>query len=262
VRCVGFNYDTVTGLVISTHRTPAGGLRVTLRVVVVACSPFGQPSLPTDDPIDLRLCLSRLGPEMITNQSVTFFDTQFQKQVANNDFALNPFEKTALPYMHGRVLDLGCGMGNLSIEAARHGAKVLAVDASSTAIERIQKTAAAENLAIDTVLADIGNYEIAGQFDTVVAIGLLMFFKREKALALLAGIQRHVAGQGLAIVNVLTEGTTFMGMFEPGNYYLFGQSELEDRFKGWKILHSAHDGFDAPENTRKEFSTVVAQRLK
>ena len=30
---------------------------------------------------------------MITNQSITFFDTQFQKQVANNDFALNPFEK-------------------------------------------------------------------------------------------------------------------------------------------------------------------------
>ena len=77
---------------------------------------------------------------------------------------------------------------------------------------------------------------------------------------MLAGIQEHVADQGLAIINVLTEGTTFMGMFEPGNYYLFGQNELEDRFKGWKILHSVHDGFDAPGNTRKEFSTVVAQK--
>ena len=198
---------------------------------------------------------------MITNQSITFFDTQFQKQVANNDFALNPFEKTALPFVHGRALDLGCGMGNLSIEAARRGANVLAVDASSAAIERIQKTAAAEKLAIEAVLADIGNYEITGRFDTVIAIGLLMFFQREKARALLADIQEHVADQGLAIINVLTEGTTFMGMFEPGNYYLFGPSELEDRFKGWKILHSIRDSFDAPENTRKEFSTVVAQKL-
>jgi len=196
----------------------------------------------------------------MTNQSVTFFDTQFQKQVASNDFALNPFEKAALPFVRGRVLDLGCGMGNLSIEAARSGANILAVDASSTAIEQIQKTASAEHLAIDAVQANIGNYKINGQFDTVIAIGLLMFFKREKALALLADIQEHVAGQGTAIINVLTEGTTFMGMFEPGNYYLFGQRELENRFKGWNVLHSIRDSFDAPGKTKKEFSTVVAQK--
>jgi len=35
-----------------------------------------------------------------------------------------------------------------------------------------------------------------------------------------------VAERGLAIVNVLTEGTTYMGMFEPGNYYLFGRDVL------------------------------------
>lgn len=38
--------------------------------------------------------------------------------------------------------------------------------------------------------------------------------------------------QGLAIINVLTEGTTFMGMFKPNNYYLWGRRELEDQFKG------------------------------
>ena len=197
---------------------------------------------------------------MSTNQSIAFFDTQFQKQVASNDFALNPFEKIALPFVHGHVLDLGCGMGNRSIEAARRGANVLAIDASSAAIERIQKTALAENLAIHAALADIGNYEITGQFDTIVAIGLLMFFERGKALALLAHIEEHVAGQGTAIINVLTEGTTFMGMFDPGHYYLFGRSELEEQFKGWNILRSIHDSFDAPGNTTKEFSTVIAQK--
>ncbi len=197
---------------------------------------------------------------MTTNQSVTFFDTQFQKQVAGNDFALNPFEKVALPFVRGHVLDLGCGMGNLSVEAARRGANVLAVDASGAAIERVRKTALAENLAIDAVLADIGAYEITGRFDTIVAIGLLMFLKREKALALLADMQEHVVEQGFAIINVLTEGTTFMGMFEPNNYYLFGRRELEDQFKGWNILRSVHDSFDAPGNTKKEFSTVIAQK--
>jgi tellurite methyltransferase len=44
------------------------------------------------------------------NRSIDFFDTQFRKQVANRDFALNPFESAVLPFVRGRVLDLGCGL--------------------------------------------------------------------------------------------------------------------------------------------------------
>jgi len=194
------------------------------------------------------------------NQSSKFFDTQFQKQVAGNDLALNPFENLALPFLRGCVLDLGCGLGNLGIEAARRGSEVMAVDASETAIKRIKEVASAENLKIDAIQAEIGRWPIAGKFDTIIAIGLLMFFKQENALALLAAIQEHVADQGVTVINVLIDGTTYMGMFEPGNYYLFGPNELEDRFKGWSILLSRHDSFDAPENTKKEFATIVAQK--
>lgn len=199
---------------------------------------------------------------MNTNQSITFFDTQFQKQVAGGDFALNPFEKVALPFVRGRVLDLGCGLGNLSIEAARRGAEVVAVDASATAIERIRKVAAEEKLNITPVLADVGSFAITGKFDTVIAIGLLMFFPRGNALTLLSNIQEHVADGGLAIVNTLIEGTTFMGMFEPGHYCLFGRDELQQHSRGWKLLLDTHDSFDAPQNTRKEFSTIVARKNK
>jgi len=194
------------------------------------------------------------------NPTVAFFDAQFERQTRAADFALNPFEKLALPFLHGRILDMGCGLGNLSIEAARRGAEVMAVDASATAIERIRKVAAAEKLKITPVLADAGSYAISGQFDTVIAIGLLMFFPRGKALALLSNIQEHVAEGGLAIVNTLIEGTTFMGMFEPGHYCLFGRDDLRQHFSGWKLLLDTHDGFDAPQSTRKEFSTIVAQK--
>jgi tellurite methyltransferase len=65
---------------------------------------------------------------------------------------------------------------------------------------------------------------------------------------------------GRAVINVLTEGTTYLGMFEPGRYYLFGRNEVEERFKGWSVLLSQHDSFDAPGNTKKEFATIVARK--
>jgi tellurite methyltransferase len=197
---------------------------------------------------------------MKPNSSITFFDTQFRKQVAANDFSLNPFEQRALPLLSGRVLDYGCGLGNLSLEAARRGCDVVAMDASSAAIERIRKTAVEENLRIEAVASDVANDPIAGKFDTIVAIGLLMFFPRDKALQLLGEIQDHVVNGGIAIVNVLIEGTTFMGMFEPGNYYLFGRNELRKRFDGWEIVLDDYDRFDAPGGTRKEFSTIAARK--
>lgn len=197
---------------------------------------------------------------MATKHSVSFFDTQFQKQVSERNFALNPFEQAALAHLSGSVLDLGCGLGNLSIEAARRGASVAAVDASPTAIAHIQQVAAEEKLALQGVQADLENYRITGQFDTIVAIGLLMFFGKERALQLLEEIQQHVKPGGRAVVNVLIEGTTYMGMFQPGHYYLFGRDELERRFAGWKVLEMTYQTFPVPENTEKVFATIIAQK--
>jgi tellurite methyltransferase len=194
------------------------------------------------------------------NRSIDFFDTQFRKQVAGADFVLNPFEQATLPFVHGRVLDLGCGLGNLAIAAARQGARVVAVDASLTAIVRIVQVSLAEKLGMAGVFADVAAYRPAGQYDTIVAIGLLMFMRREPALELLSEIAHHVAPGGRAIVNVLLEGTTYMAMFDPQTCCLFGRDEIERHFAGWQIELSRHEGFEAPGNTRKEFSTVVARK--
>lgn len=74
---------------------------------------------------------------MATTGSVQFFDVQFRRQDAAKEFALNPFEVRALPFIQGDLLELGCGLGNLSIAAAGKGARVLALDASPAAIKSI-----------------------------------------------------------------------------------------------------------------------------
>lgn len=192
--------------------------------------------------------------------SVNFFDAQFQRQVSAGDLSLNPFEETALPHLRGRVLDFGCGMGNLALAAARRGCSVVALDGSSAAINHLQSMAKRESLAIDAIQADLRNFEVREDFDTIVCIGLLMFFECEAAFRSLANLQAHVRPGGTAVISVLVEGTTYMDMFDPEGHCLFSRKELERRFAGWNILHSESRDFPAPGNRVKSFATLVARK--
>ncbi|MFA7269563.1 MAG: class I SAM-dependent methyltransferase [Sterolibacterium sp.] len=193
------------------------------------------------------------------HDAVRFFESQFRRQVESGDFALNPFEQLALGYAKGTLLDLGCGLGNLALAAARRGCRVTALDASGTAIDHLRVAALKEGLPIEASLADLSNWSDSRKFDTVVAIGLLMFFPRDRALSLLDSLRDGVAPGGCCIVNVLVEGTTYLDMFEPAHFHLFTTAELEATFGGWRIHVKQRDGFDAPGGSRKEFLTIVAQ---
>ena len=197
---------------------------------------------------------------MNTNRSIDFFDQQFQHQARVADHTLNPFELAAIPHVHGRVLDYGCGMGNLAFAAAERDCSVLALDASMAAITHIQQRAANEALPVCGAVADLRDYELDEDFDTVVSIGLLMFFDCPTAFRALSKLQSRVRQGGVAVVNVLVEGTTYLDMFDGDKHCLFSRAEMEARFRGWHILHAEFSDFDAPGGTKKAFATVIARK--
>lgn len=197
---------------------------------------------------------------MDSNRSVAFFDEQFRRQIAAGDYALNPFETAALPHLHGDVLDYGCGLGNLAVQAAGRGCSVLALDASDTAIAHLRELAERESLPLRAAAADLRSFELTEDFDAVVCIGLLMFFDCPTALAQLSHLQQHLRPGGVAIVNVLVEGTTFMDMFSPEGHCLLGRDDWLERFAGWELIGCEQQDFPAPGGTRKVFVTVVARK--
>jgi tellurite methyltransferase len=197
---------------------------------------------------------------MGASRTIDFFETEFQKRVAAHDGAPSSFEEIALPFVTGRVLDLACGLGNLSLAAARAGHEVIAVDASPTAIDHVSAVARAESLPLTAVRADLERYEIPGTFDTVAAIGILMFFPRDVALALLERVQRAVRPGGCAAVTVLVEGTTFLLPFDPERHHLFAPGEIERAFADWEMLVSRSGEGPSPDGTVRRFTTVVARK--
>lgn len=197
---------------------------------------------------------------MPSNASVDFFDRQFQQQLARSEHALNPFEAAAFERAQGRLLDFGCGLGNLALAAARRGQPVLALDASPTAIVHLQQVARDEGLPLQARQADLREPIELDGFDTVVSIGLLMFFDCATAHSRLDWLLAQVRPGGIVALNVLVTGTTYLDMFAPAGHCLFDRRALQTRVAGWELLLDRHDEFAAPGNTVKAFSTVIARR--
>lgn len=192
--------------------------------------------------------------------SIRFFEQQFRRQIAARDYALNPFELAALGHLQGEVLDLGCGLGNLALAAARRGARVTAIDACASAVENLHQLARAEGLAVEAMQRDLRAWRPDREWDGVACIGLLMFFAPADARAGIAALRSAVRPGGVAIVNVLVAGTTYFDMFDADAHCLFEEGELERAFGGWALLASTRDTFPAPRKTLKRFETVIARR--
>lgn len=197
---------------------------------------------------------------MVPTHSARQFDEQFARQLREGELRLNPFETAAMPFLSGRVLDYGCGLGNLAVAAARRGCTVVALDASPEAVGHVRRVAAELALPIEAERADLRTYAVRGEFDTVVAIGLLMFFDCPTALAQLEQLKSHLRPGGHAVVNVLVEGTTWLEMIDPSAHCLFGRGELARRFEGWTIVMHEATEFPASGNTVKSFETIVARK--
>jgi tellurite methyltransferase len=197
---------------------------------------------------------------MTLPHSVAFFERQFQRQVRETGLCLNPFEEGALPWLRGEVLDFGCGLGNLSVAAARRGCHVLALDGSATAIEHLRLRARNEGLAIEAQQADLADYRLPRQFDSIAAIGLLMFLDCAHALRQLAQLQACLRPGGVLVLNLLVQGTTYLDMFDPQQHCLQTAAQWRQCFSAWRLERDETQDFPAPGGRVKAFLTLIATR--
>lgn len=82
-------------------------------------------------------------------------------------------ELVDLGWCEGRILDIGCGTGELGLALAARGHSVTGVDLAPTAIARARRKAAERGLTAEFAAADATELGDIGPFDTVLDSGLL-----------------------------------------------------------------------------------------
>ncbi len=150
------------------------------------------------------------------------------------------------PILSGKVLDLGCGLGNLSLAAAARGAQVTAYDACENAVEDLAERALASGHNVWVRTVDLKGWQPEETYDAVNCIGLLMFFAREDALAGLQAVHDAVRPGGVAVVNAMIEGSTFLAMFDPPRITSSGPTNSPRHSRGGKSCTTASRTFPRP----------------
>lgn len=99
------------------------------------------------------------------------------------------------PDLHGkRILDAGCGTGALSVEAARRGAEVVAIDLSPTLVDLARDRLPADVASrIDFRSGDMLDAGL-GKFDHVVAMDSIIHYRTEDAVSALAKLAERTSG--------------------------------------------------------------------
>lgn len=110
-----------------------------------------------------------------------------------------------------RILDAGCGTGALSVEAARRGAEVVAIDVSPTLVG-LARQRSAEILGSDRIDFRVGDMLDAGlgRFDHVVAMDSLIHYSAADIARALAALGARTDGSVVFTVAPRTALLTLM----------------------------------------------------
>jgi SAM-dependent methyltransferase len=102
----------------------------------------------------------------------------------------------------GPILDVGAGTGRVTLDLARSGHEVVALDLDPALLAVLEQRARAERLPVETVVADAGNFELARRDFAIVMAPMqtVQLLRPAGRLGFLRSARGHVAAGGLVAI--------------------------------------------------------------
>ncbi|MBL8062920.1 MAG: methyltransferase domain-containing protein [Anaerolineales bacterium] len=158
----------------------------------------------------------------------------------NSDFEPDgPFILTLAKQLGGKVLELGCGTGRLTIPLAQNGVNIAGLDVVPGMIELAKQKS--EGTPINWVLADVRTFQLGQKFSLIFEAGSVFhhMLTRHDQEAYLARVREHLEEDGRLALNILL----------PKSKYLVSGTEEEEWFTtqhpdGYEVRVSGIDVYD------------------
>jgi len=128
-----------------------------------------------------------------------------------------------------RALDLGCGDGRNALFLLRKGLHVTAVDISAKAVAKLAASAQGCEGVLHAQVADVREHSLEGQYDVIIAHGLLHLIPRADWSRLITRMQHATSPHGYNVVAVFTSTLPTPPDLEPSVLGLFREGELAEQ---------------------------------
>jgi tellurite methyltransferase len=144
-----------------------------------------------------------------------------------------------------RLLDLGCGEGRDIVYFAQHGFEAVGLDLSLPGLAKARQYAEEAGVRIETIHADIVEYELEDTYDVVFSTGALQFLPPEVRERRFENHKAHTSPDGINVVSVLVDKPFLPPAPDTdAAEYLFKSGELSSYYWDWEIVYCAEQIFD------------------
>lgn len=138
--------------------------------------------------------------------------------MAPRDLALERFYVAFARERGGRVLDLACGSGRLTVPLAQAGLQVTGGDLSAEMLQHARRCAEAEAVALDLVELDMRDFDLKGRsFDTIIVAinSILHLHSLDEFERFFRSVARHLSADGRLVFDAFLPSFAMLSR-EPG----------------------------------------------
>ncbi len=109
----------------------------------------------------------------------------------------------------GPVLDVGAGTGRVALDLAGLGIAVTALDREPELLAELERRAAAEGLAVETVVADAGGFDLGDARFAAILVPMQTVQLLPDRAGFFAAARRHLAPGGVVALAIVTHLESF-----------------------------------------------------
>ncbi|MCK1423694.1 class I SAM-dependent methyltransferase [Bradyrhizobium sp. 180] len=124
----------------------------------------------------------------------------------------------------GRVLDLACGSGRLTIPLAQAGLEVVGGDLSPEMLDRARKNAKAQAVELDLIQLDMRDFDLGGRtFDTIIVAmnSILHLHSLDDLKGFFGSVGRHLSPKGRLVFDAFLPNIAILNS-DPNKRELIG----------------------------------------